>query len=205
MNPQQGMAQATHGEASPRPASPWPRQSLLNVWADDLSMDDLLERMLGHRRRRVHRQPRSPVPPAVQPGVPAGVPLGRHHHRRQPLRPARAAPAGPAGRQSPAWLRHRAGVLRARRHQHRRPHLPARRAPRRGADRSRGDERQGRPRAGGRRARSVDELRQRPGRDRVRAGHHPGQRRQCVAGGPRPRPSRRSGFPASAIFCRKFG
>ncbi len=46
MNPQQGMAQATHGEASPRPASPWPRQSLLNVWADDLSMDDLLERML---------------------------------------------------------------------------------------------------------------------------------------------------------------
>ena len=27
--------------------SPWPRQPLLNVWADDLSMDDLLDRMLA--------------------------------------------------------------------------------------------------------------------------------------------------------------
>src|ERR1700755_3074122 len=29
----------------PSQATPWPRQPLLNVWADDLSMDDLLHRM----------------------------------------------------------------------------------------------------------------------------------------------------------------
>src|ERR1700755_3580245 len=30
----------------PSQATPWPRQPLLNVWADDLSMDDLLARMV---------------------------------------------------------------------------------------------------------------------------------------------------------------
>lgn len=30
----------------PEPQRPWPRQPLLNIWADDLSMDELLQRMV---------------------------------------------------------------------------------------------------------------------------------------------------------------
>jgi N-acetylglucosaminyldiphosphoundecaprenol N-acetyl-beta-D-mannosaminyltransferase len=53
MNPQQGSAPGKDGDggmprsrrAPERPAQ-WPRQPLLNVWADDLSMDELLHQMV---------------------------------------------------------------------------------------------------------------------------------------------------------------
>jgi len=53
MNPLQGNATGERGgnelprpPGAPQAASRWPRQPLLNVWADDLSMDDLLQQMV---------------------------------------------------------------------------------------------------------------------------------------------------------------